>query len=277
MEVKKLFVFISLSAALMSCGSDASTEDVLDENTVTDTTSKDIEQQKISAQNVFNSIPGPSELTRLIEDAGLDYDPAVPSDPSALHKYTSDNFKALNLGVYGAGMAYANVYEQSQDALLYLKCVNSLCKNLGISGVFDDKTADRLQANKDNKDSLLTIVSKSFQEADKFLRVNQRPHTSSLMVAGGWVEGLYLSAKLGVKSKNKKLIKKMSEQGQSLTDLISLVENAKITGDGSFVLESLKDLKLSYDKIPANTVMDDAMLTEIDQKVSAFRKKIILE
>ena len=102
MEVKKLFVFISLSAALMSCGSDASTEDVLDENTVTDTTSKDIEQQKISAQNVFNSIPGPSELTRLIEDAGLDYDPAVPSDPSALHKYTSDNFKALNLGVYGA-------------------------------------------------------------------------------------------------------------------------------------------------------------------------------
>jgi len=276
MKFTKLFVFTFLSVALLSCGNDASTEDVIDDNAI-DTTSKNLEVQKINAQNVFNSIPGPSELTRLIEESGLDYDFTLLNKDDAIHKYTSDNFKALNLGVYGGDLAYANVYEQSQDALLYLKCINSLCKKLGINEVFDGKTADRLEANKDNKDSLLTIVSKSFQQADKFLRENQRPHTSSLMVAGGWIEGLYLSAKVGVKSKNKKFIKKMSEQGQSLGDLISLVDNAGVTGDGTFVVESLKDLKVSYDKIPANTVMGDSLLTEIDQKVSALRKKIIME
>ncbi|HWY37334.1 MAG TPA: hypothetical protein VNY73_02165 [Bacteroidia bacterium] len=277
MKFKKLLVVIFLPVLITSCGNDPATEeDVLGEST-NEVTSKTAEQQKISAQNVFNSIPGPSELSRLVEDAAIEYDPAMPNDPGSLHKYTSDNLKALNLGVYGAGMAYANVYEQSQDALLYLKCVNSLCKNLGISGVFDDKTADRLQTNKDNKDSLLTIVSKSFQQADKFLRENQRPHTSSLMVAGGWTEGLYLSAKVAVKSKNKKFIKKMSEQGKSLTDLISMVETAAISGDGAFIVNGLKDLKTSYDKIPDGTTMDDAMLTEIDQKVTALRKKIIME
>ena len=274
MKLKNLVVLSVLSVALVSCGNDASTEDVLAENA--DTTAKVIEQQKISAQNVFNSIPGPGELTRLVEDAGLDYDVSLLNNPEDLNKYLSDNFKALNLGVYGADMAYANIHQQSQESMLFLKCVNSLCKNLGISGVFDEKTVDRLEANKENKDSLLTIINKSFLQADQFLRENQRPHTSSLMVAGGWIEGLYLSAKVGTQSKNKKFIKKMSEQNQSLTDLITLVETAKVSGDGTFVLDGLKDLKTSYEKIPANMTMNDTLLAEIDQKVSALRKKIIL-
>ena len=277
MKLTKLFVFAFLSIALLSCN-DAPSEDLLDETTATDNpASKNLEEQRIAAQNVFNSIPGPTELSRLINDAGIEYDATLPNNPESLNKYTTDNFKALNLGVYGAAMAYANVYEQSQDAMLFLKCVNSLCKNLGISDVFDAKTADRIEANKENKDSLLTIVSKSFRQADKFLRENQRPHTSSLMVAGGWIEGLYLSAKVATKSKNKRFIKKMSEQGPSLNDLITLVEGAGITGDAAFVAESLKDLKVSYDKIPANMTMNDSMLVEIDGKVTALRKKIIME
>jgi hypothetical protein len=275
MKFKKLLAIALVSALLGSCGNDTPPEDVLGEN-ATDTTTKNLEQAKINAQNVFNSIPGPTELTRLVEDAALDYDGTLLNGTD-FNKYTSDNLKAINLGIYGGDLAYANVYDQSQDALLYLKCINSLCKKLGIADVFDDKTADRLQANRDNKDSLLTIVTKSFLQADKFLRENQRPHTSSLMVAGGWIEGLYLSAKVATKSKNKKFIKKMSEQGKSLDDLISLVENAGITGDGTFVAEGLKDLKASYDKVPANTAMDDAMLAEIDVKVTALRKKIIME
>lgn len=262
--------------ALVSCNHDQTTDEAVGDET-TDTTSQNSDVQKISAQNVFNSIPGPSELSKLIEDAGLDYDGSLLNKPESINKYTSDNFKALNLGIYGGDLAYTNVYGQSQESMLYLKCVNVLCKNLGISGVFDEKTVDRLEANKENRDSLLTIVSKSFRQADAFLRDNQRPHTSSLMVAGGWIEGLYLSARVGVASKNKKFIKKMSEQTQSLKDLITLVETAKVTGDGTFVLTGLKDLLASYEKIPANTIMDDPMLAEIDQKVSALRKKIIME
>lgn len=275
MKLKGFFALLALSTVLFSCGNGSGSDEDMDENP--DTTAKIIEQQKISAQNVFNSIPGPSELTRLVEDAGLDYDGAMLNNPDDINKYVSDNFKALNLGVYGADMAYANIYQQSQESMLFLRCVNSLCKNLGIAGVFDEKTVDRLEANKDNKDSLLTIINKSFLQADEFLRENQRPHTSSLMVAGGWIEGLYLSAKVGTGSKNKKFIKKMSEQTQSLADLINLVETAGVGGDGTFVLDGLKDLKTTYEKIPVNTTMNDTLLAEIDTKVSALRKKIILQ
>ena len=96
------------------------------------------------------------------------------------------------------------------------------------------------------------------------------------MVAGGWIEGLYLSGKVAEKAKTKKLIQKMSQQKKSLDDLIALVENGKVTGDASFILEGLKDLKTSYEKIADNTTMSDEILAEINTKVFALRAKLIL-
>jgi len=273
MKGRSLLIIAVLSTTLFGCSSGKNDDDNFGE---TNETTQVVEQQQINAQNVFTSIPGPTELADLIQQSNLDYDATLLNDPENLNKYTSDNFKAINLGLYGADMVYANVYQQSQESMLYLKCVNSFCRSLGIAGAFDEKTADRLTANKDNKDSLLSIVSQSFKTADKFLRDNQRAGTSSLMVAGGWMEGLYLSGKIAEKAKTKKLIQRMSEQKQSLTDLISLVENAKVTGDASFVLEGLKDLKTTYDKIPDKTIMTDEVLTEINKKVFALRAKLIM-
>lgn len=273
----KCFYFSCLIffATLASCGSEKAEDDIAADEA--EVSSQNLDKQKISAQNVFNSIPSPTELGQLVDDAGLDYDMAMVNDPTILNKYTSDDFKAMNLGVYGADLAYANVHEQSSEAMTYLKCVNILCKNLGINEVFGQKTVDRLTMNKDNKDSLLTIVSKAFWQADAFLRENQRPHTSSLMVAGGWIEGLYISAVVGTKSKNKKLIKKMSEQTKSLQDLISLLEESKVGADATFVVGDLKELLTTYLKIENNTCMNDTVLNQIDKKVNDLRKKIVMQ
>jgi hypothetical protein len=274
MKFTNIFIVTILSAFIFACSSNKNN----DEETLAESneTTAAIEQQKITAQNVFISIPGPNELSDLIAQTGLDYDASLLNDPENLNKYSSDNFKAINLGLYGADMVYTNVYEQSQESMLYLKCVNSLCRSLGITGAFDEKTAERLQDNKENKDSLLSIVSKSFTKADEFLRENQRPGTSSLMVAGGWIEGLYLSGKVAEKAKTKRLIQKMSQQKKSLDDLIALLENGHVTGDAAFVLEGLKDLKTSYEKIAENTTMSDEILAEINTKVFAIRAKLIL-
>jgi len=274
MNFRSLFIVTVTSALFFACSSNKNN----DEETLADSneTTQVIEQQKINAQNVFTSIPGPDELSSLIAQTNLDYDASLLNNPDYLSKYTSDNFKAINLGLYGADMVYTNVYEQAQESMLYLKCVNSLCRSLGITGAFDEKTGERLQDNKENKDSLLSIVSKSFSKADEFLRENQRPGTSSLMVAGGWIEGLYLSGKVAEKAKTKKLIQKMSQQKKSLSDLITLVENSKVTGDGAFVLDGLKDLLVTYEKIADNTTMSDEILAEINTKVFALRAKLIL-
>ncbi len=273
MKFKNIFIQIGLSLLLLlGCTSNKNNDDeTLAETTET---TKAIEEQKINAQNVFNSIPGPDELAELVNQTGLDYDGALLNDPQNLNKYTTDDARAINLGVYGGDMVYANVYEQTQESMLFLKCLNTLCRSLGITNAFDDKTADRLQNNKENKDSLLTIVSQSFNRADAFLRENQRHGTSALMVAGGWIEGLYLSGKVAERSKNKRMVQKMSQQKKSLNDLIELIANGKVAG-ATFVLEGLNDLKTSYDKIPEGTTMTDEVFAEINTKVFALRAKMI--
>lgn len=267
------FVFVSL-LSFSSCESDKD-EETMEETNGMDSVLTNLAKQKINAQNVFTSLPGPQELTLLVEYSGLDYDAELLNNPDNLNRYTTDDAKALNLGIFGADLVYTNIYQQSQESMLFLKCVNSLCKNLGISGVFDERTVDRLEANKENRDSILTIVSKSFWTADEFLRNDGRPSTSSLMVAGGWLEGLYLSVKVAGSSKNNKILKKMSEQHESLKYLITLMEEAGVKGEAAFVLEGLRDLKGTYDKIQPNMVMDETQLKELDQKVSSLRKKII--
>lgn len=273
MNLRNVILSLVCSVLLAACSSKNNNEENLGETTAT---TEVTEQQKISAQNVFTSIPGPNELSELIDQSGLDYNSSLLNDPGNLKKYSTENFKAINLGIYGGDMVYANVYDQSQESMLFLKCVNTLCRELGITGAFDEKTVDRLQSNKENKDSLLTIVSQSFTMADKFLRENQRPGISSLMVAGGWIEGLYLSGKVAEKAKTKKIIQKMSQQKKSLGDLITLVESSKITGDAGFVLDGLKDLKTSFDKIPDNSVMTDDVFSEINNKVFKLRARLIM-
>ncbi|MBS1645938.1 MAG: hypothetical protein JST67_01220 [Bacteroidetes bacterium] len=273
MRIKKFILFLTVITSLFACSSNENEENMSD--TAGAAEKAVIEEQKINAQNVFNSIPGPNELSEMVTQTNLDYDISLTNDPMNLNKYTSDDAKALVLGIYGGDMVYANTYEQTQESMSFLKCLNSLCRSLGITDAFDDKTADRLQANRDNKDSLLTIVSKSFNRADAFLRENQRPGTSALMVAGGWIEGLYLSGKLAEKSKNRRLIQKMSQQKKSIADLIQLIQNGKIASGASYVLTGLQDIQNTYNKISDTEPMSEAQLSELNNKVFALRAKMV--
>src|ERR1700749_2495798 len=119
MKFRSFLTITIISALLFACSSNKNN----DEETLADSneTSQVIEQQKINAQNVFTSIPGPEELSSLIEQTNLDYDASLLNNPDNLSKYSSDNFKAINLGLYGADMVYTNVDEQSQESMLYLK------------------------------------------------------------------------------------------------------------------------------------------------------------
>src|ERR1044072_2626765 len=136
-------VFAALVLALpflfSSCSSSSDTPDDLDSDTTTQVVDVKV---KANAQNIFNSIPDPKKLTDMITDAGLEYDGSLLNNPDKYTTYGTDDYKALNLGVYGTDLSFTSLFEQTQESMLYLKCVNQLCKGLGISGVFDEKTTD---------------------------------------------------------------------------------------------------------------------------------------
>lgn len=293
----KFLLLLASASLVLSCGNAGDDAEGGDgDSTAVDTASV---SQRLNTQIVFYNIPSPVETTELLREAGADYDAAMTNDPLNLKKYITEEARAINLGIYGADLSFAGVFENSQESMSFLKCVNTLAKDLGIAGAFDEKTADRLERNRDNRDSILEIVSKSFWEADSYLKENGRQSTSSLIVAGGWVEGMYIANQVYNKTKEQKVKNRIisDPQQNSLVSLISLLETAKMNTETQFILDGLKKIKAAYDKIPAGNPVtitvtdtahhetyvetkndrkiDEANFAEIGKAVDELRKQMI--
>lgn len=268
----KSFVLISSAVFILSACSGNKQEEVdaSDDDAVT----VGLDSQKISAQNVFNTIPSRDVLLDLIKQANTEYNVQYLNNPDDVSKYFLESSRALNLGVYGADLNVASIYDQTQESMLFFKCVNVIAKTIGVSNSFDENMGDRMNANQSNRDSTLNIISQAFKSADNTLRKNGRPGTSSLLVAGAWVEGLYIACQTAKESKNEAMIKEIFNQNESLSNLIELIEVSKVTSEAEYILTDLQSVKKIIESKTDKLFTVDA-LKELDTKITEIRTKII--
>lgn len=268
MNIKKITLFasyIAISLAFVACGS-SDTDSTTDE--IVDTADTNTKAKDVKAQNVFYSIPSPIETTTLLKAAGAKYDAKILNPIENVSKYESVASKALNLGIYGSDLSFTSIFDQTQESMLYLRCTNKLAGGLGISGAFDESTTSRIEANMQNRDSLLAIISDSYWNADAYLKDNGQPGVSALIVAGGWMEGLYIAVQIANTTKNQGIITRIGEQKLSLENLIALLESYK--GDNESIpglLVQMYDLKKIFDAIPT-TVSETIASTDKGEKLT---------
>ena len=269
----KATLSLTIAVAVAACTS--SNTDKNDASMKADT-SKAINKEKSSkAKKVFSSIPEPIETTKLLKDAGAKYNATYLNPIENASKYSSVKAKALNLGIYGSDLSFISLFDQTQESMLYLKCTNTLASGLGINGAFDENTTSRIQTNMDKKDSLLAIISQSFWTADNFLVDNGQPGTSSLIVAGGWIEGLYIATRVASDTKNETIATQIGQQKTSLGNLIDLLDNSKTENAGVVeMIKSLTELKKVFDGI-TDTKLTDGQLKQISDKAAEIRNSII--
>ena len=266
---------LTIVAAMTACNS--SNTEKADTTTSVDTV-KTIDKEKNSkAKKVFASIPQPVETTKLLKEAGAKYNAAYLNPVENASKYSSVQAKAMNLGIYGSDLSFISLYDQTQESLLYLKCNNILASGLGINGVFDENTTNRIQSNIDNKDSLMAIISQSFWAADNYLVDNGQPGVSSLIVTGGWIEGLYIATRVGAATKSQPIVTQIGQQKTSLVNLIELLDSYKAENAGiADVVKNLTDLKAVFESADSgNMKLDDAQFKALSDKTAAIRNGII--
>lgn len=265
-----VFVF---AISISSCSSGDKNDDVTE---ISDTTKKAVEETRLDAQNVFNSLPDRESILKLIEENKLEYDAEILNNPENLKKYTTELYMALNLGCYGSDLSVAGVFQQTQESILYLKCVNHLAEKLGVNQAFNQTMFDKLEAYKDNKDSTLEIITLAFKQADIILKGNNRPATSALIIAGVWIEGFNTSCKIAKKTPSEGVIKAILEQKSTLYSIITMLNDSKLSPEASFVINDLNviygiitelnnsaDKKFSYD-----------FISKADEAISRLRNKV---
>lgn len=248
----------------------------IDENLViADSTKQAVQETKLNAQNVFNSMPDRKEILKLIEEQKIEYNADFLNDPNSVSKYTIEFTKAVNLGIYGSDLTIASSFEQTQESMVFLKCVNILAGNLGVSNAFDQKMFDRMEANKQNKDSTLEIVTGAFKKADEILKTNNRPATSAIILAGAWIEGLYVSCQIANEIKSEAVVKTIIDQEESLKNLVIMLEATKIDDKNKFIVVDMKELQEAFKKNEGTKDYKLESIKDITEISRALRKKLI--
>ena len=265
---KVLFLFSVLF--IFSCGGEKSEDIISDE----EHTKPGIQESKFNAQNVFNTLPDRKLVMKLIEENRIEYNSDFLNDPTRSNKYSVELSKAANLGIYGADLSIASSFDQTQESMVFLKCVNVLAGYLGVNSAFDQRMFERIDANENNKDSILEIVTGAFKKVDEILKYNNRPATSAVILSGCWIEGLYVSCQLAQDQGAESIIKAIVSQKESLKNLIVMLEAVTLEESAKFILKDLKELYQIYNIAETNTVYDKKAIAGITQKISDLRNKI---
>ncbi len=277
------------------CGSRSNKEQTSDlkENGKIDTLS-----MLVKFENSLFPLPSPYQAATLIKKKNISFDENVASSLDNYNKLTTAFKKALNLGVYGTDLSYLNMYDRTPESISYLSIIKKLSDQLGISSSFDESFFASVENNINNKDSILILLSKTYRSTDSYLRVNDRKNIGVLILAGGWVESLYILTKIGRATNDREIINRIGEQKHPLDNLIEILTpyyyksqefSTLIDGlidlaydfDGVIFTYSYKeprvdvDNKIIYINSESRVVMSEYHLETVSKKIEAIRKQII--
>ncbi len=209
------------------------------------------QEQLNTAKRIFYSLPSPLETAMLIKNAGASYNETLMNATSNTSKYITSKSRALNLGIYSTDLSYASLFDQTQATLSYIEAAKVMADGLNIIDAINEETIQRLEDHINNRDVIIDIISETLMNSSSFLKENGLEATASVVLVGGWIEGLYIATNLvqGDDLKGNKLVERIVDQKLSLDIMIKLLEESSEDKDASAVLEDVKNLKATFDKI----------------------------
>ncbi len=228
-----------------------------------------------SLTDVIENLASPVEMATIIKNAKVPFAKNNLCSIDLIDNYTSGYQYAVGLGVYGADLGYINVYSKTSLVLDYIMTIKTLADNIKVGQYFDFNTLKDLALNSDNIDSLTYISVRSFNNIDRFLRENDRGNLSALIIAGAWLEGLYLSTQLIKEKQNKEIAEKIGEQKLMLNDLMLILKNYNNNNFFNFIVtefgkikSELDKVKITYEKGEPTSVEQDGILIIVQNETS---------
>ena len=271
-----------LSLVFSSCGNGTTDQPVATQDTTASAahdSSKVDDLTQFKYDKLISNIPIPFDILRVHAEVPLTYNAGAVNAVSNISNYTSSTSKAMNLGIYGGDLAYSITYEKFEDMGKYLKAAKKLADDLGIPLAFDQTALATYKKYGTNKDSLEKIVFNSYAEVDKTLKSNERIGLASLVVTGGWLEGLHGTlTSLGSTPKNEKsqsIYKKIWEQKNHLDMIIGLLEQFKDDKSIVAIIEDFKSIKSVYDGLADRSSISETEMAALTQKVNEVRSKVV--
>lgn len=240
MKQRRISLVLALTAGLVflaGCGEPSGP------TTSGDTLTQDatVSQRTKRIKKIFRAAPTPMETARIVQKTGATFNTDNLHSAMSAGNYVTSDKQAINLGVYGADLSYATIFEENAISLTYLEVVKGLARDLGIGDVIDDNLLNRAEANRSRQDSLISIVSGAFYDMNEKLKSNGQENLSALLVASGWVESLYLATRYQTQA-NDELKTRIAEQKLVMADVLDLLGSYEATPELQAMVNNLQPI-----------------------------------
>jgi len=226
-----------------------------------------------TVKKIFLNLPSPIELTKMLLAANAEFDKELLNPVANVDKYISSGSLALNFGIYGTDLCYCRVFEELQESISYLAAIRNVTDKLQIPEEEGSNTLNRIEESLEDRDSIFQIISDTYAGANSYLKENERDITATLILLGGWVEGMHLATNIKDQLKdNSAVVQRIAEQKYSLENIMLIVEQYKDDASIALMYNELENLSKIYKTVgvsqsKAVVVTDEETgVTTIDNK-----------
>jgi hypothetical protein len=238
-----------------------------------------VEKQEVKTieENIESNVyplPTSAEVIKMLTDLEVGYIFGISNPVENSKKYFSSTSRAVNMGVYGADLSYATLYNIQQAVIDYMDAIRNLSNELNMSKIYDATLYDKIKANFDNKDELVKVLTGAFNDTYNYLADNDQQPLALLVVGGAWVEGMYLTTHVSAAAYQVAGISKnLLEQKKSFDLFLEITkpyENDPIVSDFVKILDPIKKV---YSGI--GTSLTEENIKDITKAIEEVRDQII--
>ncbi|MBE0673796.1 MAG: hypothetical protein IH591_03960, partial [Bacteroidales bacterium] len=219
------------------------------------------------AEKIFKSLPSPLESAMLIKAAGAHFDKNFLNPVENVSNYTTNKTMALNLGIYTCDLSFASLYDQTQIIINYMNAAKKMADGLGILDAINEETIEKLEENINNTEVIMEIVSETFLNSNSYLEDNDQPAIATIVLVGGWIEGLYIATQLVDMNDfdGNKLVSTIVDQKLSIGILFDLLKDNAGHPSIDELMTQLDGLYKVFEKINLSST---PISTEVDPKTN---------
>ena len=207
--------------------------------------------QNESKKSIFYGLYSPNEISEMLESEKMQYKPEAFLPVEKASQFTSSSKIAMNLGVYGADFSITKMFDDPEEAIRYMGAISELSEKLGIPASVLKTSAIRIEQNIGNIDSISNIATEIFATSTEFLLETGRENALSLILMGGWIEGMYQALNIIETDSipDSKMVEIIMEQKYALNFLLTFLKNQYEDPDVAYFYRLLEVLTDHFDSL----------------------------
>ena len=148
---------------------------------------------------------------------------------------------------------------------------------IGVSSAIKPETMKRLESNVGNSDSLAVITDDVYFSSFETLENGQQGTTLALVVAGGWIESLFIATNLAKYEANSPIIERLADQKYTLENLIEFLKKHEADANVSGVKADFEGLLAEFNKIEQKDVTANAKDEKGKKMLSGGKQLVVSE